>query len=362
MATSEQRAQALYFVNAPVDFLLIGGLSIAAFLYLRLFYSGERTGDILTLALQLSWIGNWPHAAATNYRLYRSTENIRQYPLTALVIPWVMVAGIAGSFASPELFAPAFVKVAILWAPYHFAGQSIGISLIYARRAGFDFGAVGRWALSAFLYGLFVAQAVRYEAGLQRFDHYGLSYASLGIPERFGTIAGAWVALSGLAFLACVALRCRAERRLVPPIVLFPVLTHFVWFVPGARWASFGEFVPFFHGLQYLLIAWSMQLKEKLDREGLEPSRGYVLSETGRWGAMNFVVGAALFYGLPELLARFGAPLAFTTGIIASAVQIHHYFVDGVIWKLRQKSVSSPLMAGLDDLLRPPARPTTAAA
>lgn len=362
MKASAGRPETPYFINAPVDFALIGGVSIVTFLLLRFFFSSERTSDLVTLSLQLAWVSNWPHASATCYRLYESQDNVRQYPMTALVLPWILVAGGAACFTSPELVAPAFVKLAILWAPFHFAGQSLGIALIYARRAGFELGGSARSALSAFLYGIFVAQAVRYETGLQLYDQYGLTYPSLGLPEWLGYGAQAWLVLSGLAVVILLARRCLAERRVVPPIVLLPVLTHCVWFLPGADWASFGEFVPFFHGLQYLLIAWSMHLKEKLDRGGATPCPRYAFSETARWSAVNLAGGGLLFWGLPQVMAYFGAPLLFSTGIVASAVQIHHYFVDGVIWKLRRTSVSSPLMAGLDELIGPtaPARTATA--
>jgi hypothetical protein len=46
-----------------------------------------------------------------------------------------------------------------------------------------------------------------------------------------------------------------------------------------------------------------------------------------------------------------GASAAFVTGVILSAVQIHHFFVDGVIWKLKSPAVSSPLMVNLNELV-----------
>jgi hypothetical protein len=46
--------------------------------------------------------------------------------------------------------------------------------------------------------------------------------------------------------------------------------------------------------------------------------------------------------------------------VTIAVVQIHHFFVDGVIWKLKRKTVSSPLMVNLGDLVgstRPAAVP-----
>ena len=47
----------------------------------------------------------------------------------------------------------------------------------------------------------------------------------------------------------------------------------------------------------------------------------------------------------------FGVQIGYATGIVLAAIQIHHFFVDGVIWKLKSSSVSSPLMVNLDDLI-----------
>jgi len=355
-AVASAAPQSLYFVNGWVDYALIGVLSIATFVLLRTFYTGDRTDHVITLAWQLSWVCNWPHFTSTSYRLYHSPDNVRQYPLTALIVPWVVIAGALGSFAAPTVIAPYFVKLVSIWSPYHFSGQTLGIALIYARRAGVQVGKAERFALSSFIYSTFIAQTIRYETGRQSFDDSGITYPSMGLPSWSIAVANLWLILTGLALLFFFARWCLRNKRMIPPIVLLPALTQFVWFGPGSGWQSFNEFVPFFHSLQYLLIAWSMQLKEKMDLDHIKPSARYVGTESARWGLMNLGLGAFFFYVLPHITAtRIGVDVAFATGVIVGAVQLHHFFIDGVIWKLKRKTVVSPLMVNLSEMVHVPA-------
>src|SRR5262249_9128026 len=124
----------LYFVNAWVDIGIIGGISILTYILLRLFHDGTRTDLVISLAAGVQWVVNWPHFSATNYRLYHARTNVMQYPITALVIPWFIFCGVIGSFWAPAILAPFFIKLFIIWSPYHFSGQTLGITMIYARR------------------------------------------------------------------------------------------------------------------------------------------------------------------------------------------------------------------------------------
>ena len=139
-----------YFVNAPVDFFFIGGASILTYIFIELFYTTSRTTEVVSIALFLTWFINWPHFSMSTYRMYQSSSNIKQYPFTAYVIPIIVLGGAFLSFAYPVLVAPYFVKLFMLWSPYHFSGQTIGISLIYARRCGINIGAVERKILTYF--------------------------------------------------------------------------------------------------------------------------------------------------------------------------------------------------------------------
>jgi hypothetical protein len=105
--------------------------------------------------------------------------------------------------------------------------------------------------------------------------------------------------------------------------------------------------VPFFHSLQYLLIAWNVQLKEGLAERKQDPSVRYVWSESARWMAINIAGGYVLFWGLPHLGAHFGKPMVFSTAVMLAAIQVHHFFVDGVIWRLRNPAARSPLSSSL---------------
>lgn len=352
----------LYFVNRYVDWSVIGGVSVLYFVVIQALlqtgtqvsaqYWNTRQNWGIDLALFLSWIINWPHFSATNYRLYHSKATMAQYPFTALLVPLLVVAATCASFANPTSVAPIFVKLFLIWSPYHFSGQSVGISMIYARRAGFQVGKLERLALAGFIYGTYVYITARGEAGKGDYTYYNVTVPFLGIPEWVPRYVEYGMYACGALFLLLVIRWCVVSRRILPPIVLLPALAQFIWFVPGGTIGTFNEFVPMFHSLQYLLIAWSMQLKERVDVTGSAPTRWFAFGESARWFVINVAGGAILFYILPEVTAKAGWSTQFTYPVILSAVQIHHFFVDGVIWKLKNPKVSSPLLVNIPDLLR----------
>lgn len=350
-----KRAPSLYFVNGWVDFFIMGGASVLIFLALRLWTDGARTDAVYTLAIWLSWICNWPHFSSTNHRFYGSVENIRQYPLTALLVPVLVVAGVSAALTSPATFAPAFVKIFLLWSPYHFCGQTLGISILYARRAGITFKTAERYALSCFIFGTYFTQTLLYESGRGFYAYYGIQVPILGIPNFYFQIANG-IMWSALAIFAAFTIQRRFRKHSHLPLILFlPALSHYIWFVQGRSWASFQEFVPFFHSLQYLLIAWAFRMKERTLTAKNAQAPHFVARETARFGFINLLGGACLFYLLPLGIAKASTlPLVFVTGIILAGVQIHHFFVDGVIWKLKRNTVSASLMGDLKTFTQVP--------
>jgi hypothetical protein len=379
MSGPGKSAQPLYFFNAPIDYLWVGGLSILTLVALhfsgfvretRLESTAENAHWLVALSWYLMWVVNWPHFAASSYRLYHTTSNIKQYPMTALVVPWVIVALAVGSFLSPAVLAPLFVKLFQIWSPYHFSGQTIGISLIYARRAGLKISKWERLALSSFVYGTFISMSIRAEFGTGLSEFWGVKYPRFGLPEwgrgyfaSSGLLSEPFLALipqaimyvGGVCFFFLMIRRSLQPGKVVPPILIVPAVTQYVWFVYSADWPSFNMFVPFFHSLQYMMIAWSMQMKEAMDSKHRRPGAVFLAKETALWGTIILVGGMLLFsetYGLPRLCAKlFDVSIYTSLAIVLSAIQIHHFFVDGVIWKLKSKSVSSPLMMNVDDLL-----------
>ncbi len=361
-AAAPPKRHPLYFVNRYVDWGVIGGVSLLFFLFLfglskagagsALGISDSRQAWAWTAAAVLQWVINWPHFSATNYRLYHTKSNVAQYPFTAYVVPLLVLAATWASFAAPLAIAPFFVKLFLIWSPYHFSGQSVGISMIYARRAGFQVGKVERLALSGFIFGTYIYGTARAEALLGDTTYYDVKVPFLGIPAWVPQYVEYGMYACGALLLLLVVRWCVVQRRLLPPIVLLPAVTQFIWFVPGSGIQNFNEFVPMFHSLQYLLIAWSMQLKERVDETGADPSGGFVFGESARWFVINVVGGAVLFFVLPELAAKAGWSVGLTYPVILSAVQIHHFFVDGVIWKLKNPKVSSPLLVNIPDLIR----------
>ncbi|MCB0404380.1 MAG: hypothetical protein KDD51_06310 [Bdellovibrionales bacterium] len=349
----KDKAPSLYFVNAPIDFLFIGGLSLLTFAFFNLPWSGVSHDSVIGLATFLLWVGNWPHFAASNYRLYSNRNNIRQYPITSLVVPFVILAGVVGSFLSPQTVAPFWVKLFLLWSPFHFSGQTVGVTLLYARRAGIVLSPWERYSFAAFIFLTFLFPNWAADVNPVGGGYYGIEYPGLGVPNWFSFTAEGLIVVMAIVLAVNFARRYQDKKARLPWVVLLPAVSQYVWFVQGRSTQNFYILVPFFHSIQYLFIAWVLQLKLKKDEQRISGSRRYVTLESLRWGAVNVLGGITLFYLFPIFCTWFGYSLDFATGVAIVGVQVHHFFVDGVIWKLRNPAVSAPLMGNFADLLKP---------
>lgn len=360
---SQQRPRP-YYVNGWVDGLFMGGASTLCFLIMRYGadYGGWSTGRttmVINFGIWLSWVVNWPHFAATGYRLYRSKETTAQYPVTAFVVPLLLVPATIAALSMPTTFAPWYVKVFMLWSPYHFSGQTIGITILYARRAGFSITPVMRWALTWFVFSTYIGLQAQSEVPGAVQSFYGIrDIPTIGLPRWFAT--GAHYATIGLGLLLLAAAydAHRKSDAPLPLIMAVPVITQLIWFklaVGSLSTPSFLEFVPLFHSIQYLFIAWFMQMKERQIARDRQGSGRVVAVETAIWGAVIFVVGAMMFSWGPWVLAAlFPVGIAVSTGVMQSTVQIHHFFVDGVIWKLKNPRIRAALNTSIDELFHAP--------
>jgi hypothetical protein len=353
-----------YFVNPWVDFTFIGGVSIIVFFILLLFQAQLSTLNIVAFAGVLTWICNNPHFAATTYKLYKSKENRQQFPFTTYVIPFVVLAAVFASIAFPRTIAPFLVKFFFIWSPFHFCGQSFGISMLYAKRGGFKIGNFERQALKIFIYSSFIGVLFRVDSYIQTEKHYNIEYLALNVPEWFYDISLIVMIISGFCLLYSILKHKKEKGKAVPKIVFLPALTHLVWFIGGAESDGFNTLVPFFHSAQYLFIAWAMQTKdvvEKAKAKLIFADKPFVAKKTILWFLTNCIIGAAMFEVLPLIFPAASIDPMITMGIVIVGVQIHHFFVDGVIWKLKSQHTTSPLLVNMSDYIENKSKQETGA-
>jgi hypothetical protein len=335
----------IYFVNGWVDGFFIGFVSIGLFLYLRYFqWEFTYSSFHLSASIAAAWLVNWPHIFATNCRLYQSAENRNQYPFTAYGIPIVMLILAVLAFASPENFAPYLIKILFLWSPYHFSGQTIGISLLYAKRANLDIPRFVRTMIIIFVYSTYLFQTTKIEAnaGLVLFSN--ISYPLLGIPKWVSTVMLVFTYISMFILLGWGFIQRWRRSVKIPWILILPLGVQYLWFVHANDLVSFQLFISSLHGLQYLLIAWAVQVHFLQVGNKIPNPVGTLVQKTALWFGITFIGGASLFFGVPALLSGLGWNLSFSSAVMLAIFQMHHFFVDGVIWKLRMKNVSTPLL------------------
>mgnify|MGYP005854379417 CR=1 FL=1 len=358
------RAPARGWLYGPVPDLLLGcGLAYAAF-FLVLAYSGDGVRRLVPfeLAPLLALATGAPHYGATLLRVYERREDRQAYRvftvhLTALV--WTLFVA---SLTSP-LVGSIVLTIYLTWSPWHYTGQNYGIGLLFLHRRGVPVSPLAKRLLHASFVLSFLLTAAAIHGVQHGADYAPASYEGtqfrllpLGIPPAVGDVLFYGL---GAGYLLCLAAaggllaRSARLRDLGPTAAI--VLTQSLWFaVPVlARHAGALQgidplstthaaytflWIAAAHAVQYL---WVSSYFARVG--GRAPSQVGYLGKALLAGAAIWVVPALLF--APGLVGR----LPYDAGLavmVAAAVNLHHFLLDGAIWKLRDGRVARILVRG----------------
>jgi len=291
---------------------------------------------------------NYPHYMATIYRAYHRTEDFNKYRIFTVHTTALIFLTLLLSHSWLKLL-PWIFTIYITWSPWHYSGQNYGLFMMFARRAGANPDKGARQAL----YGAFVASYLMLFLGFHTGHSTDPLFVSLGIPATVSrweqmVLGAGFVALSayGLVKLS----RQTGWRRLLPSLTLFS--SQVLWFllpaaiallrrleIPQTRYSSGALAVM--HSAQYLWITSYYARREASGDEAKAERNWRPLAYFG----VLIVGGIALFVPGPWLASRvlhhdFSASFL----IFTSLVNIHHFILDGAIWKLRDGRIAALLL------------------
>lgn len=245
-----------------------------------------------------------------------------------------------GDFAFTIAFAVMFFTVG-----WHYTKQAFGCMMLYANFDGYRLTVAQRQLLKWNLLGIWwvnFAYGNRREARLTFSD---FSYYSLDLPDFLAPLAACVLAAGGALVLYQVFYQNHKMNGQRPGLnFLVPFVAMYVWWMPFTRQQEFYMLLtPFFHSLQYLAVVY------KLEDSRLRTSSHYELRATllmmgivaAGWLSFELLPHAAdtalQTFNTWRMFFFFTASMLF--------INIHHYFIDNVVWRFKDPVIRKHLLA-----------------
>ncbi len=338
-----------HVISPTVDLLCVGLGSIIVLAPLVLFGDTTILGPGAATIALLTLFVNAPHFMASYRILYRSKESIVRHPWASMIVPAGLFAYLAFALIMAEQDIGHLLlanTVSGLYLAWHYTGQAWGMMATFAHLAGKPFSRLER---------ILIRTGLR----LQLAWHFSwfLNYEGSSDPAPWPLINKIYFAMSCLtvvAFALAVAgfvLYRRRTGKLPPLRAGVAWLALCFWYGAMARhpetifWAQIG------HAVQYLSFPVRLEINQ-YEREH-PGDHGKAILHGVLYFAILVAVGKAVewcskYIGVDLVGDLFGVvsgskfPLA-----VLAFVNIHHFFIDGCIWKISNRQVSDELFAHL---------------
>ena len=284
-------------------------------------------------------LSNSAHFASSTVRMYTMEGHAEAWPLLTMAFPLVVIGVLWLAMMAPGEVAPQIQALYLTWSPYHYAAQAYGLAVMYSYRSGCiltleDKRLLRMVAMVPFVY-TFLVQTGDGRTGLpwlMPFDLMDQGWWQMVVGVLDPALTVAVFALP----LWLVWRQSRTPSGPLPFISLLIVLSNAVWWFVLNPLNAF-LMATVFHGIQYLAIVIVFHVRDQTAREDNQHS---ALWHCLTFYGMCFVLGYALFHVAPQafVLVGFGAVESFL--LVGAAINIHHFIVDGYIWKLRKGSTN----------------------
>lgn len=337
-----------------LDVVMTGGLSVVAMgalLAWAFLFDGPVDfvdGDWITLLILI----NATHFAASYRLLYVSRAEILGNRWSAIYVPAALLAILlaAALTAQREWIVANLVFASSIYLAWHYTGQGWGMVSAFSRIHGVELTPIERRCIRSGMRTLLVLHVLfalsgRYPPAswIAPEDYvrlYGFAFQGVVLVAGGTLVAGAW------AFWHAHRRGPRIPVRAVLPWLALYLWYPFWYYVPGGfLWVQLS------HALQYLAFPLRVEANRYASAAPRTP-RAMKLHVALVY--VGLVLAGGLFLHGPPLAASWigegwystdGARMLFQ-GFVA-CIAIHHYFIDGAVWKLSNPKVRGELLSHL---------------
>lgn len=344
-----------------VEFLLIGGATPVLFALswlVRQQFELETLEFLCGLTMfHAAFVINDPHFSVTYLLFY---ERVRErafgaefspslrlrYWLCGFAVPLVLVTWGAVGLARADVRALGWMmQLMLALVGWHYVKQGFGVMLVLSRRRGVSFSPAERRAILWHCLAAWGYAWANPATPARDVEVRSLVYRTMARPQWFEHLCLALLLVSGLWMLWVLARKRRREGAfaLATPLTAL-VASTWVWSIYANADPLVRYMVPALHSIQYGYFVALLKGGEAREREREPFFEAPAESRLLRLLLGALILGFSLFHGLPQLLddaslhdGQVLGPTPFFA-VFYAVVNIHHYFMDSVLWRGDQPS------------------------
>lgn len=378
--------------NQVKDFWLLGGLSILVWFMFVIFDPMKAGSELVTtrfvqvgtLFSWLSFICNYPHflisyrfAYTRGYKFILQAwfpliavpllliffyvlsylyfnESISNNPAVVYLNSLLLKTGLVFQIGEQANFGTeilAFsVRIMYITVGWHYAKQIFGCMMVYGNYSSYQFSIRQRQLIKLSLFSIaifnfFFMSIPAPDAETTTGYFFNIPLNAVGFSALFITAFKYIVLLTSVAVAYFVFYKNYRKTKKLPPLnVLVGYVAFHIWWFPPMRQSEYYFLtIPFFHSLQYLPFAYRLEVArgEKNNKENFFLSLKVIAL---------IAVGILAFETIPHFLdTEFNSVTNFNTWFFmicfAVFINVHHFFIDSVIWKFNHKDIRDKILS-----------------
>jgi hypothetical protein len=357
-----------YLFHPVIDFLLAGGGSILIAFPVYLLIRDKQAVEATAIwwGFALSNVINFPHFA--HYQLLytgigarlsaaTSTRKVRlRYLWAGFVAPLFIAVTLLGAYYVGDVRMLSYIANAMAFTTgWHYVKQGYGVIVVLSAIRRIYYSQIEKRLLLLNGYVVWIYSWMALNKTLYQKKLYGITYFTFDLPPMLLTIGAVAATLSTVAVVAAFVMRVSRKQPVSWNGIVGYSCALYLWLLAFHYDPIFTIFIPAFHSIQYVLFTWRYQLN-KVSSEGVQEEAASRPSRSIGVRFAKFVVsGIALgwvgFIGLPTLFHVSLSPDETVWGpsvfvfIVIVWINIHHYFIDNVIWRRDNEDVRKYLFA-----------------
>ncbi len=349
------------------EFLITGGATLLliplAYWYRRAAGLDHSEYIVSFAAFYAAYVINDPHFAVSYLLFYKNTrarlngeefkgaQRIR-FLVSGFIVPALLAAWIAAAFIQQSaMILGLMVQLMFLLVGWHYVKQGFGVLMVLSGRKGVRFSARERFLILAHCFcGWAYAWTSPRQMGAT-YEESGVVYTALKHPFGLEYVALAAFAASSVGLVYVVVERIR-RKQAFPPLAATCGFFMSIWL-----WTVYSSFdpliayvIPGLHSLQYWYFVYLLKRNEAREQDQDIKVSTHSMIRLGLFFASCVGLAWLFFNGIPSFLdetvvattAKMGEnPELSSLGLgatpyvaaFATFINIHHYFMDHVIWR-----------------------------